>query len=176
MIFLKSNDEFYLKSVINLISQRKLPITIDKSDKHFFDLEIFFEKYQIKITSTTKMSTLKLPISFELFLSEIKNHFVGQYVKVGILNYEPINQSINYNQQVIYLNYIHNIIITNLILNTDMGVDKILLYKLIWSQDKNIQINKLDTHITNLKNKIKDSFNIDLKIVTNSGFLKLIVD
>ena len=43
---------------------------------------------------------------------------------------------------VIYLNYIHNIIITNLILNTDMGVDKILLYKLIWSQDKNIQINK----------------------------------
>ena len=63
-----------------------------------------------------------------------------------------------------------------MILNTDMGVDKILLYKLIWSQDKNIQINKLDTHITNLKNKIKDSFNIDLKIVTNSGFLKLIVD
>ena len=72
MIFLKSNDEFYLKSVINLISQRKLPITIDKSDKHFFDLEISFEKYQIKITSTTKMSTLKLPIPFELFLSEIK--------------------------------------------------------------------------------------------------------
>ena len=74
------------------------------------------------------------------------------------------------------MNYIHNIIITNLILSADKGVDKTFLYKLIWSQDKDIQINKLDTHITNLKNKIKKGINIDLKIVTNTGILKLIID
>ena len=47
---------------------------------------------------------------------------------------------------------------------------------MIWSQDKDIQINKLDTHITNLKNKIKKGLNIDLKIITNSGILTLIID
>ena len=47
---------------------------------------------------------------------------------------------------------------------------------MIWSQDKDIQMNKLDTHITNLKNKIKKSLNIDLKIITNSGVLRLSID
>ena len=61
-------------------------------------------------------------------------------------------------------------------MNIDNGVDKNYLYKTIWTQDKDIQINKLDTHITNLKNKIKKGLNIDLKIITNAGILRLIID
>ena len=42
--------------------------------------------------------------------------------------------------------------------------------------DKNVQINKLDTHITNLKNKVADELKIDLEIISSSGTLKLVID
>ncbi len=176
MILLKSNQEFYLKSIYTLISQKKLPVTIDKSEKHFFDIDILFENSYLKIVSSLSSSSFKLPIPFELLLSEVKNHFANKFIKIGSYNYEPINQSISYDKKILYLNYIHNIILTNLILNIDNGVDKNYLYKTIWTQDKDIQINKLDTHITNLKNKIKKGLNIDLKIITNAGILRLIID
>lgn len=176
MILIKCNDEFYTNIIFALFAQKKIPVTFEKSKKYFFELDIFFENSQLKVTSSNKSSYLKLPIPFELLFSDIKNHFDNKFVKVGNFNYEPINQSITHNKHSINLNYIHNIIITNLILSADKGVDKIFLYKLIWSQDKEIQINKLDTHITNLKNKIKKGINIDLKIVTNTGILKLIID
>ena len=61
-------------------------------------------------------------------------------------------------------------------LNLQIGVDKNFLYGLIWPNDKDIQINKLDTHVTNLKNKIKNELNFDLKIISNAGLLKLCID
>lgn len=176
MILLKCNYEFYLKSIFVLILQKKFPVTLEKSDKHFFEIDILFENNYLKILSSSKSSSLKIPIPFELLLSEIKNHFANKFIKVDNYNYSPINQSISYNKKILYLNYIHNIILNNLILYKNIGVDKNHLYKTIWTQDKDIQINKLDTHITNLKNKTKKELNIDLKIITNSGILRLSID
>tara|TARA_B100000963_G_scaffold326280_1_gene313197 strand:- start:1120 stop:1650 length:531 start_codon:yes stop_codon:yes gene_type:complete len=176
MILLKSNYEFFLKSIFVLILQKKLPVTLEKSDKHFFKIEILFENNYLKIVSSLKSSSLKIPIPFELILAEIKNHFANKFIKLGNYNYSPINQSISYNKKILYLNYIHNIILNNLILYKNIGVDKNHLYKMIWTHDKDIQINKLDTHITNLKNKTKKELNIDLKIITNSGILRLSID
>ena len=119
---------------------------------------------------------MSLPISFELFFSEIKNLYIERFVNVGNLNYKPVKQSVSFKNNIINLNYIHNIIMTNLILNLDIGIYKNDLYKFIWPNDKDIQINKLDTHITNLKNKIKNGLKIDLNIISNAGILKLIID
>ena len=176
MILLKCNYEFYLKSIFDLILQKKFPVTLEKSDKHFFEIDILFENNYLKILSSSKSSSLKIPIPFELLLAEIKNHFANKFIKVDNYNYSPINQSISYNKKILYLNHIHNIILNNLILYKNIGVDKNHLYKTIWTQDKDIQINKLDTHITNLKNKTKKELNIDLKIITNSGILRLSID
>ena len=176
MILLKCNYEFYLKSIFVLILQKKFPVTLEKSDKYFFEIDILFENNYLKILSSSKSSSLKIPIPFELLLAEIKNHFANKFIKVDNYNYSPINQSISYNKKILYLNYIHNIILNNLILYKNIGVDKNHLYKTIWTQDKDIQINKLDTHITNLKNKTKKELNIDLKIITNSGILRLSID
>ena len=41
-------------------------------------------------------------------------------------------------------------------------VDKDVLYRKIWKRDKLIQINKLDTHLTNLKNKLNDELNLNV--------------
>ena len=65
---------------------------------------------------------------------------------------------------------------THLTLNLNIGINKSNLYKLIWPYDKDIQINKLDTHITNLKNKVKEFLKVDLTIISSSGVIKLIID
>ena len=106
MILLKSNQEFYLKSIYTLISQKKLPVTIDKSEKHFFDIDILFENSYLKIVSSLSSSSFKLPIPFELLLSEVKNHFANKFINIGSYNYEPINQSISYDKKILYLSFL----------------------------------------------------------------------
>ena len=176
MILIKSNDIFNLTKIENLFEQKKISITKDKSSRYFFELILVFDKKQLRISIPGELKFLKLPISFELFLSEIKKFYVNKFVRVGDLNYNPIKQSLSFNDNSINLNYIHNIIMTYLTLNLDIGINKTTLYKLIWPYDKDIQINKLDTHITNLKNKVKEGLKIDLKIISSVGVIKLIIN
>ena len=176
MILIKSNESFGLKKIKKLFNQKKFVITEDRSSRYFFELILTFDKNIIKIDTKSNSISMSLPISFELFFSEIKNLYIERFVNVGNLNYKPVKQSVSFKNNIINLNYIHNIIMTNLILNLDIGIYKNDLYKFIWPNDKDIQINKLDTHITNLKNKIKNGLKIDLNIISNAGILKLIID
>tara|TARA_Y100000996_G_scaffold398575_1_gene366750 strand:+ start:4177 stop:4707 length:531 start_codon:yes stop_codon:yes gene_type:complete len=176
MIFIKSNDDFNLRNIIFLLNQKKLSLVKEKSAKYFFDLELIFDDKNLKIITASETIILKLPLSIEYFFSEVKNLFINKFISIKDFDYAPVKQSIIYKEKVINLNYIHNIITANLILNIEKGIDKFFLYKLIWPNDKDIQINKLDTHITNLKNKVSNELNIDLKIISSSGVLKLIID
>ena len=176
MILVKSNDDFNLKSIISLLDQKKFSFVTEKSEKYFFELDLFFDDKNLKINSSSKTIVLKLPISIELFFSEIKNLLISRFVKIGNFKYEPIKQSLINDKKTINLNYIHNIIISNLILNLNVGVDKFFLYQLIWPDDKDIQINKLDTHLTNLKNKLKNELLLDLNISSLNGVIKLRVN
>ncbi len=72
------------------------------------------------------------------------------------------------------LNYISNEILRNLYLYKEGGIDKNILYSSIWPKDKEILINKLDTHLTNTKNLIQDNFNIELKYASKKGIVKLL--
>ncbi len=173
MILIKSNDDFNLNNIISLLRQKKFSFVTEGSAKHFFELDLFFDDKNLKINSSRESIVLKLPISIELFFFEIKNLFINKFVNIDDFKYEPIRQSIIYNGKIINLNYIHNIIISNLILNLNEGIDKFLLYQLIWPDDKDTQINKLDTHLTNLKNKLKNEISLDLNISSINGIIKL---
>ena len=70
---------------------------------------------------------------------------------------------------------IQNIILNNLLLFSE-GVDKDLLYKSIWKRDQDIHINKLDTHLTNLKKKLKDDLNILINFQSYKKKLRLLID
>ena len=59
---------------------------------------------------------------------------------------------------------------------TDVGVNKESLYKKIWKRDKSIFINKLDTHLTNLKKKLKQELDIQINFQSQNKNLKLIID
>ena len=61
-------------------------------------------------------------------------------------------------------------------LNSDQGLDKIKLYKDIWPLDKDLQLNKLDTHLTNLKNHLKEKLNLNLLFFSRSGLIYISVD
>ena len=63
---------------------------------------------------------------------------------------------------------------SNLLLNSSDGIKKIDLIKIIWPNDKDIFFNKLDTHLTNLKNYLKSESDFDLKFTSKSGLIKLI--
>ena len=58
MILIKCNDEFYTKIIFTLFVQKKIPVTFEKSKKYFFELDIFFENSQLKVTSSTNTTML----------------------------------------------------------------------------------------------------------------------
>ena len=62
---------------------------------------------------------------------------------------------------------------SNLLLNSDRGINKVDLIKTIWPNDKEIFFNKLDTHLTNLKNNLSKEIDYDLKFSSKSGIIKL---
>ena len=62
-----------------------------------------------------------------------------------------------------------------MITSTD-GVNKDELYGLIWKNDKEVSINKLDTHLTNLKKKLKQELDIKINFQSQNKNLKLIID
>ena len=59
-------------------------------------------------------------------------------------------------------------------LNQIEGISKLNLYKNIWPADKEIFMNKLDTHLTNLKNYLASDLNFSLNFTTVKGQLNLI--
>ena len=61
----------------------------------------------------------------------------------------------------------------DLLLNYEEGVLKEVIYGNLWPNDKSILINKLDTHLTNLKNHLKDEVDFDLEFTSISGKIKL---
>lgn len=151
MIFIGSNDSFFLKNLENLFEQKNFLTTSDKSSKFFFEIFLKFENNKLKIIFANKDVVLKTPIPFNIFFSKLNELLVHNHVSISNFEYNPISQSISIGQSTCNLGVIHNQIMSNLILNLDKGIDKIKLYRLIWPLDKDLQMNKLDTHITNLK-------------------------
>ena len=78
--------------------------------------------------------------------------------------------------KVSYLSDIQNEIMIHLLLNLGNGIDKIELIKSIWPNDKDIFFNKLDTHLTNLKNQLLSDINFKLKFSSKSSLLKLSIN
>ena len=70
---------------------------------------------------------------------------------IGKHKYFPYQRIISSQNKTSLLSDIQNLIISNLIINLMEVLIKIELYNLIWKNDKSIYINKLDTHLTNLK-------------------------
>ena len=175
MILIKCNDDFFLKNITSLLEQKNLKILKDQSFNFFYEISIDLYGNKISIKNKNKIISFQTPLLFSTIFSNIYALLSDSYISIGKLKYNPLTQCIVANKNTHFLGSIHNLIISNLILNKD-GLSRSELYSLIWPNDKDIQINKLDTHLTNLKKKISQDLFMDLNFISNLGNLKLVID
>ena len=113
-----------------------------------------------------------MPFHFSKIIHTI-NIFQQNYsVKIGWIYYFPFQGSMKFNEEKLLLSETQNKILASLVCYKD-GIEKKILYQSIWPRDKVISENKLDTHLTNLRNLISDFTNYKLNFKTLRGLIKL---
>ena len=173
MFYVKTNDDFFLKKIISLFNQNNFILTSNYNENFFFKLEFLIFEKNLQIISNNKKLIFNLPISFNKIF--IKTLALLSEINIKFYNaeYNPVKNIFFFNQKSVTLGEIHNIIISNFVLYLEQGVDKNYLYNRIWPNDKDIQINKLDTHLTNLKNLLFDKTGFSLKFTSSKSFVKI---
>ena len=176
MFLLQSDDEFTLKSISHLFNQREYYYTLDDNKKYFFIVKIKKFEKELQIKSHQKISTLKIPVTFNVLSAALSKLLHDHSIEIGSIKFYPYRQSLHYKDRYTNLGNIHFIIFSQLILSHPDTIEKEDLYKNIWPKDKEYQMNKLDTHLTNLKNYLDEKIDIKLNFSSISGKIKLIIN
>ena len=174
MIIFKSEDSFLEKNFNNLIKQFNLNSV--SYNKNFILIDLILNNEQIIAEVDDEKIKFNLPMNFYEFFAFLKNKLINIFITLENIKFYPFKNLIIYNDLNYYLKDTHNIIFSNLILGIDDGINKVDLYKTLWPQDKDISINKLDTHLTNLKNQIFDNLNLRIQVTSKNNSLKLIIN
>ena len=178
MIFFTIEDAFYQKIILDCLVQIDQKIVSAVKMNSFCDVSIAVDGKKIKINFDGESVQVTNPcFSRDLYKGIIE--LVSDWgINIQTIKYYPFKQEIISfidNNNSIKLNFISNNIINYLLRdNTGLGLLKSELYDHIWPQDKTLSMNKLDTHLTNTKNLFKENFNVDLKLQTINGKVRLI--
>ena len=176
MFLLDSNDPLMVQTVSSILQQKEIVHTLDQKKKYFFKIAIIKNPKHIELRGFSKILKLEIPTSINSLIKKIRNLFSDFTLEINGAKFYPLKQSLVYKNEETNLGNIHFIIFSQLLLYKDNGVDKTELYKEIWPQDKEFQFNKLDTHLTNLKNHLKEKINFDFLFYTRSGLIYIGVD
>lgn len=176
MFKLTCHNENLSKQLIYVLNQKGMMFVERVDENYFANIEITLINNRLNFKIKNSEISATLPISFEELFVSLKSLLSRIKFKLHTLEYSPITHQVEFNNKKIFLKDIHNIIFSSIILNYQNGIEKNSIYKKIWPIDKNIQINKLDTHLTNLKNQLKESLDYNLKFFSSKGILKLIID
>ena len=175
MIDLDCKDNFLKKSLENLLLQKKLISIIE--NQNFFSL-IYVKEFANSLVLTINKNNIefKLPIDLNIFVKNIYEELNDIEINFADGAYFPYQRLLkNKNNKKIYLSYLQNIILSNLIVSKE-GIEKFVLYKIIWPKDINVSINKLDTHLTNLKVHINANLCLKINFQSQNKVLKLIIN
>ena len=173
-IYMICTENFYTEKLIEALQQKNL-FVVDLHYKSLPDLRLDYHGNVLEIKyRDNKKTKFNMPFNF----NDFSKYFLGLLSSYSIdfngLNYFPYIKKINFGRSDINLNETHNIIFSNLLLHQNKGISKLDLYQFIWPTDKEIFMNKLDTHLTNLKSYINSELNLNLNISTIKGRLTLI--
>ena len=170
---LNKNTNFLYSSLEDLLSQFKITdkIHIDSLEANISIenksdiLNILFNKKELKF---------KLPVKVDDIVSEILFYQSQTEFKLGPLLFNPSKQLLISKDSQITLRHSHNKMLSEIMTNTENGLSKLILYERLWPNDVDIQMNKLDTHLTNLKKVIHENFNYEIVLKTVKGKLIII--
>ena len=170
----ESDRVFVMKTLDGLFHQMRIsPNLFPKSVKvNFYQSNYKQDTMCFYYDDTEKVFTL--PVVIDEILEYLKYYESLNELKLGPLFFYPSQQLLIYKDTRISLRHTHNKILYEIITNKNEGISKIILYKSIWPNDAEIFMNKLDTHLTNLKNFIGDKFKYEIKLKTNKGRLTVI--
>ena len=171
MIRIVCNEDFICTKIKDLLLQKNFYVS-HQDPSFLFSCRIENHNSSLQIKVDNNSFTLKKPFTIQLFLKQLRAIFSDKFILFGNIKYFPFSQLIKQNQKKIILTEIHNSIFFELLTNKN-GIHKLDLYKKIWQNDKNININKLDTHLTNLKNELKNSIEFQLNFISTKGILKI---
>ena len=171
---IKCKDTLIHKTFFNLLSQKNFFITKNENiNNPTILIEDKNEKLFIKINKIQK--TYIKPLDLNLIFTDLTKEISKISFAISNYLYFPFQRKIGNKKLMIYLSDIQNKILTNLLINQN-GINKDDLYQFIWSNDKTISINKLETHLTNLKNLLINELSLKVSFKSEDKKLKLIID
>ena len=176
MIDIECEDNFLNNSIISLFKQKKFFFKNDYSNKYFFKLKFYQQADFLCCLIDDEVLKFSLPKNFEEIFEKIYDLISNKNIIFNDYVFYPFKQILKKNKKVTLLSEIQNKIMIYLLLNTDTGIEKNELIKYIWPKDKEVFFNKLDTHLTNLKNQVSSDLNLDLNFSSKSGILKLSIN
>jgi hypothetical protein len=176
MFLLESDNLLLASSISSILKQKEIFHTLEKKEKYFFVLKIIQKNKFIEIQSINNSLKIETPTTLNNLIKNISRSFINFNLDVNGAKFYPLKRSLFYKNKEVYLGDIHFIIFSQLMLNKNEGLDKMKLYKDIWPLDKELQFNKIDTHLTNLKNHLKEKLNLNLLLYSRSGLIYISID
>ncbi len=174
MIKLICDDQLLYNTLSNYLIQKDLMLT-SSNKTHQIIIEIQDKEKSIILNINGDKIDISLPIDINFLNSQIVKKVIDVNFPIGSYKYFPYQRVISNQNKRSLLSDIQNLIISNLIIKKE-GIDKDDLYNLIWKRDKSIYINKLDTHLTNLKKKLKQELNLKINFQSQNKILRLLID
>ena len=173
MIKLECNNYLIMQTMKNYLEKKFLLANDD--NKHFCIIKIEETNKNLLFTVNDYKKEISLPVDLNFLFSEILKSILDINLPLRDYRYFPYQRLVENDKKKSLLSDIQNIILNNLLLFSE-GVDKDMLYKSIWKRDQDIHINKLDTHLTNLKKKLNDDLNILINFQSYKKKLRLLID
>ena len=171
MFLLSSNNQLNTLNVYYALKQTGLPLTLDKHKS--------IENISMKFSNINKMiiafKNYEDFISLPVNINQLSNCFHQLLLKyehyLGPLKFNPMKEEITSGTKAVKLRKTHCLILIEAIKSEKNSISKDKLYKILWPRDLNVQMNKLDTHLTNVKNLLKEHFNFKFSFSSEKGNL-----
>ena len=174
MIKLNCNNYLVKQTLTNYFENKNISLA-SENENYFTSINIIETEKNINLNIGSNKIEFPIPVDLNFLSSEILKSIADVNLKISGYNYYPYQCLVGNSKKRSLLSDIQNMILNNILLYKE-GVDKELLYKRIWKKDKSIQINKLDTHLTNLKNKLNDDLDLNVNFHSYEKKLRLLID
>ena len=176
MYQIKSNNNFLLNSCYQILKQINFPITLNDDYSQYGSIFLDFNTNSLTIKYNNSEEKILLPFDTNIFTQKIFNLLQDFEITFDQLKYNPMKETISNKSSSLKLRNTHNLILREALKFKNQGINKVDLYKKIWPNDVDIQINKLDTHLTNLKNLFFEYFSYKLKFKSNQGKITFLIN
>ena len=175
-VSISSNDINLLNFLKENFSNLTSSILVNEAHVRVLHLDFISSDNDIKILSPNQEPIIIVkPFHFSNIINKLNIFEQKYFVNISSVKYFPFLGALMMDDQKSLLSETQNLILSRLVC-FKQGIEKKTLYESIWPRDKNISDNKLDTHLTNLRNHIFEFSKQKLNFKTLKGSIKLDVN